>query len=357
MQNKKSITARIEKTKEFYSRANRRPLLAFTVGSEYPLHSHNAAANLPETRPLKPDDFTVESYLDDFERLWKTHEAAGGDTVWTASAFWGIPWLEALLGCTLHARAASGSIHSEAPLSFNGKQTLPAFDPANPWAVKAREFLQKTTTHSAGRYALGTTRMRGIADLLAALYGNDNFIFAMIEEPETAERLCRELTDFWISFARFQLDLLPDFYGGIGSFYYNIWAPAGTVWLQEDAAALLSPELYNRFIRPCDERIISEFPCIQHIHPTGYYPWKEYSGMNFTALELHIDRGGKSAEELYPVHCSIMKNKPLIIWGELSDQDIDWIFSKLAPAGLAVIASVADVSSAQKICARLGYLR
>ena len=38
-----------------------------------------------------------------------------------------------------------------------------------------------------------------------------------------------------------QIERIPDFHGGVGSFYYNAWAPKGTIWHQEDAAALLSP--------------------------------------------------------------------------------------------------------------------
>ena len=129
-----------------------------------------------------------------------------------------------------------------------------------------------------------------------------------------------------------------------------MWAPAGTVWHQEDAAALLSPNLYDEFIRPCDERIVQAFPhAIMHLHSTGYIPLDAYLDMGFTAIELHVDEGGASAEELYDTHMRIMEHTPLLIWGNMTDADLDWIFSTLPARGLAVNKEVATPEEAQRI--------
>ena len=62
--------------------------------------------------------------------------------------------------------------------------------------------------------------------------------------------------------------------------------------------------------------------------------------MGFYALEIHIDSGGPSAEELFDVHRKILAKKPMIIWGEIPENDLEWIFSKLPVEGLAVITVV-----------------
>ena len=62
--------------------------------------------------------------------------------------------------------------------------------------------------------------------------------------------------------------------------------------------------------------------------------------MGFDALEIHIDAGGPSAEQLFNIHEEILSNKPMIIWGEIPGTDLDWIFSKLPAEGLAVITVV-----------------
>ena len=71
--------------------------------------------------------------------------------------------------------------------------------------------------------------------------------------------------------------------------------------------------------------------------------------MNFTAMELHIDEGGPSAEELYETHKKILVQKPLLIWGDIPEADLDWIFSKLTAQGLAVNTVVESPQQAHEL--------
>ena len=347
---KKPVAVRVEQFKEFYSMKNQRPLLGFFYGSEYPLYRYSASRSLPEGSPLVIEDFPVESYLDDNERLFTRHDQCGGDFIWSAAPFWGIPWLEAALGCELIADQKTGSIHTNPPENFSGADSIPDFNLNNPWISKTVEFLHKMEKHSNGRYPLATTRMRGIADLLAALYGGTEIVFAMMDQPREIRKTAEKLTNFFIAYGRHQLEHIPDFYGGVGSFYYSMWAPKGTIWHQEDAAALLSPELYKKFIEPCVHRIVNSFSgCIIHQHPTGYYPVDSYLSMDMTALELHIDKGGPSAEQLFAVHKKILAKKPLLIWGDIPGNDLDWIFANLPPKGLAINTVVNSPEQAEMI--------
>jgi hypothetical protein len=344
------IEERVDRFRAYYRRANDRPLLGFFVGSDFPLRRYDASRSLPEGRPLQPGDFGVGPYLDDCDRLFDLHEACGGDFIWSASAFWGIPWLEALLGCPIVADHSTGAIRAERPPDFHGPDGLRAFDASSPWMRKAVEFLDRMAERSAGRWPIGTTRMRGIADLLSALYGPAEFIYAMMDQPEEVREICRRLTDLWIAFGRLQIEHIPLFHGGVGSFYYNMWAPAGTVWHQEDAAALLSAEIYDQFIREHDRRIAGSFPgCIMHQHPTAFVPTDFYLEMPFAALELHIDEGGPDAEALYETHMKILRRKPLLIWGNISERDMAWIFRRLPHQGLAIITVVTGPEQAAAI--------
>jgi hypothetical protein len=351
---KKPIEERVGLFRQFYARKNERPLLGFFHGSEYPIHRYQAAAAIPVGRALVPEDFPVEPYLDDCDRLFEVHEQCGGDFIWSASVFWGIPWVEAALGCPIVLSSyESGSIHAEKPAEFTGAESLPEFAIDNPWVVKAIEFLEQLSLRSGGRYPLATTRMRGISDLLAVLYDGEQFIFEMMTAPDEVKRTAAKLRDFWIDFGQMQLERIPEYHGGIGSFYYNTWAPAGTIWHQEDAAALLSPSLFQQFIKPFDDEIVRAFDgCIMHLHSTGYVPVDDYLELNFTALELHIDNGGPSAEALYETHKKILQKSPLIIWGDIPERDLDWIFTKLPPQGLAVIPVVESPQHAEAIWTR-----
>lgn len=348
----KSMDIRVELFQQFHRRENSRPLFGFFKGSEYPLKRYPFSRTLPENRELQPADFDVAAFVADSEQLFLAHEECGGDFIYSASAFWGIPWLEAALGCRLYANHSTGSIHSEPPANFTCA-SLPPFDRENPWMILMVEMLDALAEKSAGRFPLATTRMRGVADLLAALYGADAFVYALFDQPAEVLEVCRKVTDLFIHCASLQLEHIPDFHGGMGSFYYHMWTPKGTVWHQEDAAALLSPDLYTDFIEPFDREIVAAFPhVVMHQHSTGFVPTEKYLEMGMSVLELHIDSGGPSAHDLYQRHLAILKQCPLLIWGDIPKEDLDWIFSELPPQGLAIITVVGDAAEAQQLWER-----
>ena len=93
-----------------------------------------------------------------------------GDFIWSSSIYWGIPWVEAALGCPLLLGSyASGSIHAEPLPGFIGPEDIPKFSMNNPWVIMAKKFLEGTAKRSDGRHPLATIRMRGISDLLSLL--------------------------------------------------------------------------------------------------------------------------------------------------------------------------------------------
>lgn len=345
----KSMEARIALFQTFHRRENERPLFGFFKGSEYPLFRYPFSRMLPEGRPLRPEDFDIAAFVADTERLFLEHEACGGDFIYSASAYWGIPWLEAALGCPIFAHQTTGSIACEPPPDYT-PSSLPAFSQDSPWIRLMAEMLEALAATSGGRFPLATTRMRGVADLLSALYGGDNLIFAMFDKPDEIARVAQQVTDLFIACGQFQLDRIPLFHGGVGSFYYHTWMPPGTLWHQEDAAALLSPDLYAQFIEPCDRRIVAAFPhVVMHQHSTGFVPTEAYLDMGMSVLELHIDSGGPSAQDLVERHLAILKQRPLIIWGDIPPADLDWLFSKLPPQGLAIITVVNSIDQARNL--------
>jgi hypothetical protein len=344
-----SALTRVAAFRALHRRENRRPLFGFFKGSEYPLPRYPFSRALPEGRPLQPADVDVGAFVADCEQLFEEHEACGGDFLYSASAFWGIPWLEALLGCPVFANHQTGSVYAEPPPDW-APDRLPAFSPESPWARLMDEMLRALAARSAGRFPLATTRLRGVADLLSALYGGDGFVFALLDKPDEVRRAAARATDLFIACGRFQLERIPLFHGGVGSFYYHAWMPPGTVWHQEDAAALLSPDLYRAFVEPFDRQIVAAFPhVVMHQHSTGFVPTDRYLDMGMSALELHIDSGGPSAQELFDRHLAILRERPLIIWGDIPRADLDWLFSKLPPQGLAIITVVQSPDQAREL--------
>ncbi len=325
-----------------------------TFGSYYPLHRYPTGSRHIPDGQVSPEDILVEEFLGDTECLFAVHEQAGGDFVFSAAPFLGLPWLEASLGCGVAADHASGSTRSIPPPGFAERPVIPQFSPDNPWVAKMLEFIPALERRSAGRYPVGVTLMRGISDLLSALYGPENFVLRMHDDPEEIRRVVDALTEYWIAFGRCFLERLPLFHGGTGAFLFSLWCPGKTIWLQEDAVALLSPALYQEFILPADCRIARTFEhTMMHLHPTRFIPSAQLAATNLAAIELHIDHDGPRAESLERHYRTVLASKPLLIWGDLTTADLDLIFSRLPHAGLAVNVVVNTPPEAQAVWERM----
>jgi hypothetical protein len=348
-----AISDRIAALTSWYRRENQRPLLGFFLDSMYPLHRYKGSSVHIRSGAVQPQDIVVEDFLEDCDRLFRLHEEAGGDLLWSASPFFGLPWVEASLGCNVVADFAAGSTRALPPEGFEGSRSIPSFDESNPWVAKLLEFLPKLTRHSRDRYPVGVTLMRGISDLLAALYGGEQFIFRMLEHPEEVHECVARLTEYWISFGRCLLGNVPSFHGGTGAFFYSAWTPGKTIWMQEDAAALLSPGLYEEFIKPADDRICRAFESsVIHLHPSRFIPVDYFLDMPVDVIELHFDRGGPSAPDLLPLHRKILARKPLFVFGNVVEQDLDFMIDNLPWNGLAIDMVVSSVEHAREVWSR-----
>ena len=350
---KLSIEERVEGFKRFFAMTNSEgPLVGFFRDTYYPLKRYRTESFLPEGEILSAD-LDVEPFIPEYERLFQLHDETAGDFIWSAAAFWGIPWMEALAGCGVITDHTTGSSRSKVPADFQGPKDVPEFDPKDPWVQKALEFLKHLARVSRGRFPLATTLMRGISDLLAALYGSPDFLYSLMDRPDEQKRVVQKLTALWIAFARSQLGMIPDFHGGTGSFYYGVWLPGKGVWLQEDSSALMSPELFGSFVAPAIHKMAGSFDTsVIHLHPSIYIPVEFLVEAPLSAVELHIDFGGPRAEELLPYYRKILDHKPLIIWGDLSFEDLDFIAAKLDRQALALLPVVASIEQAEGIWGR-----
>lgn len=344
------LDERLARLAAWFERRNDRPLIGFTLGSYYPLHRYrNGCRRLPEG-PVQPEDIVIADYLDDTERLYRLHEEAGGDLIWSSAPFFGMPWVEAALGCGVVADHGTGSTRSTQPGWFADNPVVREFSPDDPWVRKMLEFIPALTELSAERYPVGVTLMRGVSDLLSALYGGEGFVLRMIDAPEEVRRVAADLARFWIAFGRCLLDGLPLFHGGTGSMMYSLWCPGKTIWFQEDAAALLSPALYNEFIYPADRAIAEAFEhTVIHLHPTRFIPTQQLIASDVDVIELHIDRDGPRAEALEKHYAAILEQKPLLVWGDVTAADLEFLLTRLPHRGLAVNVVVNDAGEAHGI--------
>jgi hypothetical protein len=334
-----------------------RPLASFRVGDFFFARHFQAALPLLEPgKSILPEMLNVSDFLPDYERMFRQAEELGQDGFWTAEPYTGIPWMEAILGCPV--RAGQESFTSR-PWLASPEEALEKvhFDPQNPWLAKYLEFTAALARNSRGRYPVAMPIMRGPTDMLGALLGQQQMVLALMDsEPQTILGLIERVTRAFLAVIEAQRRLTPPFYGGQALGFYHIWAPGSAIWFQDDLSSLLSPKLYRQFFLGSARMILAGHDhTAVHLHPNSFFILDELLSLEeLKVVQVNKDISGPGVKEMLPVLARIMQTRGLILWGDLTVEDLDLVRRNLPCRGLAlnVVAP-----SPEEAAERLKYIR
>ena len=251
-------------------------------------------------------------------------------------------WTEAIVGCPIGWNA--GHVWSDSFLDdLNSLKRLPT-SPDDRWPSKLLEVTQFLVERAGGRYPVCQPLLRGPVDMAAAVLGDEQLCWAMVDEPQRVRQLLEICTDVFLTVASKQSVASSSFQGGGCEF--GIWAPGTIVRTQCDNAALLSPSLYQQFLVPCDERICANFDYpLMHTHACFIEIVADaLLGIErLRAIQVSLDYpAGPGVTALLPTFRRINQQKPLIITGGLSQQELNLLLETLSPKGLCLQVSIHD---------------
>jgi DNA-binding FadR family transcriptional regulator len=352
-----NLEERLALHRAFWARKKQpRPLASFRVGDFFFARHFQAALPLLEPdKPISPEMLIVSEFLPDYERMFREAEDLGQDGFWTGEPYTGIPWMEAILGCPV--RAGRESFTSRACFSVPEAIERARFDPQNPWLGKYLDFTTALVQQSRGRFPVGMPIMRGPTDMLGALLGQQEMVLALMEtDPQAMRRLVEGVTRAFLSVIEVQRRLIPPFYGGQALGFYHLWAPGTAIWFQDDLSAILSPKLYRQFFLDSARLILAGHDhTAVHLHPNSFFILDELLTLeNLKAVQVNQDINGPGVKEMLPVLARIMQTHRLILWGDLTREDLEQVRQNLPCRGLAlnVVAPTRDEAEA-----RLKYIQ
>ena len=293
---------------------------------------------------LQPDTLAVKDLLPKYLRLFNDGGLYMGDLLWAASPLWGLPWMEAIVGCQVEVRKGDTSIWSKQ--RYDEIREVPdiKFSEENLWFQKLIEFVEALSIQGMGRYPLASPLMRGPVDILAALIGHENLALAAYDTPKLVQKLAEQCAELFTNVAKTQLEIMTDFHGGYSQ-HQQIWAPGFTVMTQQDAALFFTPDNYGRLILPADRMILKNFAySIMHFHSTALHTLDDFLDMDeLECVQVVIDPMGPSLNNLLPIFSRIQENKPLVIFADLDSKQLDFVLTNLSSRGLCVYNKPADV--------------
>ncbi len=324
-------------------RAVDRPLLGCWVGGYYPGEQHpRGTGSWRNLTTLCPDDVTFATFADDYEDLYQAHRACDDDFFYVGSAYWGIPWLEAILGCSISVTAAN--CRAECCRWGIGSEIVRDADfDANPWLEALLRFTRDLIDFSGGRFPVCPPLLRGPGDAACGIMGGQAFVTGLIDEPEEMRALlghCARIRAMVLERLR---EVIPSWRGthAAGGYPSKVWCRRSVAYYQEDAAALLNPRLFREFLLPLAQQACQDAEVnFIHLHSACLYPLDILlEDRCFDVLEVNIDHAGVGPplRDLIEVFKRIQAAKrPLLLWGELYADELELIREELSPIGLSL---------------------
>ena len=332
-----------------------KPLASFRIGNYFFATHYRAAQKLlVKGTKITPAMIDVDSFMEDYERHFNEVNALGQSGFWTAEPYTGIPWMEAFWGCDIVA--GEESFMARPLVREAGELAKLQFDMDSPWTAKYFEFVSKLNKLSAGRFPVGAPIMRGQGDTAGALMGQTEFIYALYEESEVIKKTLAKIVDSFLLIYAEMHRLNTPFLGGSSMGLYHVWAPGESLWFQDDIGALLSPALYREFLLENEKRFCGKYAyTMMHLHPSSFHLLDDILGNeNLKAVEINKDVGGPSVAEMLPQFRKVLeKKRGLVIWGDLSEAEIQTVFDNLPSEGVFFNILLADYAKAEKVNAFL----
>jgi len=335
-----------------------RPLLGIYIGSEMPLELYKKASEIFSSfkgSVVVPEAINPKDFLDDYDRLFLEHEQVGDDLFWSASPLVGFPWMEAIVGIPVHA--SSATYWTTPYLDTWDKLNEINFSFENRWFQKLLEFKEVLIKHINGRYPIATSfvPVRGPGDMMGAALGQQKLALELYDNPENVKKLASIYTEIWIKVAKAQIEKTPKFYNGYVMPWYNIWMPDYCQYIQEDSLAYFSPKFYREILLENHIKMANSFKySLMHLHTDGLYCLdKLYQMENLKIIEVTRDMAGPSAFELLPTLKELQKHKPLLIWGDLTREEIKELLNILSPRGLCICPVVKTLDEGKELIKRM----
>jgi hypothetical protein len=128
--------------------------------------------------------------------------------------------------------------------------TLPQFDPNDRWVQIHADLMRAAMAASGGRYLVSLPDLIENIDVLSQLRDPQTLMYDLIERPDWVGETIAQINDAFFAAFDYFYDIVRDPWGGSCFAFFKIWGPGKTAKVQCDAAALISPAMFQQFVAP-----------------------------------------------------------------------------------------------------------
>ena len=336
-----------------------RPLLGAWLGGYYP------AEQFPQGhgtwcvgQQLEPGDVRFEVFRNDYEALYHRHHEADDDFFYIGSAYWGIPWLEAIVGCPIYAGETSCWAASFLSDSCDTSSLCFVLED-NPWFQCLVQFTEDLLEFADERFPVCPPLLRGPGDTAAAMNRPEAVVMALVEGEEWGGELLNYCAKARLEVLRRLQDMIPSWFGTYvaGGYPSKLWATRTICYYQDDFASLLNPSLFAEFLLPLAQmtKPLADIHFI-HLHSSCLYMLDTLlEDDTFSVIEVNIDHPGTGP--LLNQYLQLLRRvqnagRPLLLWGEICPTDWELLQRELEPLGLSIqpmVKQLREIRSYQRL--------
>ena len=124
------------------------------------------------------------------------------------------------------------------------------YNPESIWLKRTREIYKAVGEKWNGKVQPVMTNLGGIYDILAMIIPAEDIVYAMYDQPEQIKRLMRQAHKAWWQYYDDLSKLILPYSIGYMDFWLPIPCPRPTFLLQCDFCSMLSPQLFDEFVKP-----------------------------------------------------------------------------------------------------------
>jgi len=124
------------------------------------------------------------------------------------------------------------------------------FDPANRWFKVHCDLLEEAMRQCRGRYVVGLPDLIENIDTLAQLRDPQTLMMDLIERPAWVQQRITQINRAYFDAFDALVEHIRQPWGGNGYCSFYLWGPGRTAKVQCDAGAMISTEMFRRFVLP-----------------------------------------------------------------------------------------------------------
>jgi hypothetical protein len=287
---------------------------------------------------LLPDQMIPQKFFDLFWQYHLNLQKVDQDLIYPVQPLSSVPWLEGMLGCTVHVMAQSAwaepVLEKNEPLErFEPQECAAWMHAAESSLLGLRDYFTFLGTPTAGPF------LRGPADVVAALIGAERLCIELIESPDQIRRLALFCAQAWIRASQQLISSIPAWHEGYVLGARWIFAPGPCTYASEDITSIFSPKVYKDIFLPVDKLMATHFPYgFMHRHSASMHHLEALLELpSGWAIEVTMDPTGPQVRDILPVLKRIQAaGRPLIVFGLNDSAEIEELATELSPRGLCI---------------------